>query len=67
MGRRYKDEIDHEYGPYIVTGYTTMREKSNKCVIWEVRCKTCGCVRFINGNHLRFDNFSDCPRCGRRD
>ena len=66
MGRPYKDEINHNYGPYIVTGYTTNRERSNGCVIWEVKCK-CGYVRYINGNNLRFKNFSHCPKCGRGD
>lgn len=61
-----KVEFGHKYGPYTVTNYTTAREKSNRCVIWEVTCK-CGYVRYINGNNLRFNHFGACPKCGRRE
>lgn len=58
-----KDELGKNYGSYIVTAYTEYREPSNRCVIWECKCVTCGTTRYLNGNKLRFHQFGPCPVC----
>ncbi len=65
MNINIKNELGHTYGPWLVIAYTPMREPSNGCVIWEIKCK-CGHVSYCNGNKLRFNHIPVCPRCGRR-
>ena len=59
----YKDELGHEYGDFIVTNYTDLREPSNGCVMWECTCKHCDVVVYRNGNNLRFSKYMSCPNC----
>lgn len=66
MNKNIKNELGNKYKSFIVTGYTSERVKSNGCVIWEIECCDCGYTRYVNGNNLRFNKFSDCPNCKSR-
>ena len=67
MGRSYKNELNHEYGTWLVIKYNAQRYKPNGAVVWTVKCRKCGHIKTYRGESLRFNNFGKCPNCGRRD
>lgn len=60
-----KNEVDHEYGPWIVTKLLDERYPYNRCARFEVVCRHCGYTKIYIGNNLRFDHFAHhCHVCG---
>ena len=65
MGRPIKDEIGHQYGPFIVYEETSTRQPLNGTARWKCRCRHCGQELIFNGNGLRFGNIRKaCDNCG---
>lgn len=66
-GHRAKDETGNVYGIWFVTGIITPREQSNGCLKYKLVCRSCGAVKFVNGNNLRFGRYAKrCKRCGAK-